>query len=306
MMNSQPDDTSSLIRLKSQLSDFRATASPLFPEWTLERLLQQMRSCRRIKGNPIREVYALDTSDGTFFLKLSASLRLKDRWRHRILPHRRWREWRNLHRLRKRQINAARPVLKGERKRGTDQAFFVLTQEVRGSDAGSAARSRAGSLGHFIAALHHQGVYHADLHPANLIVQSNERPCLIDAQAVWFFPWLPRLMRVYNLGRLFWQLVDRNRDPSWWQEFLDAYNRNFSRPVTLDEIRRLAETHRERSYRSRSKRCCKNSSEFVVVKDPELTGYRRREFVMKAAGLEQAIASGTAVKAGRIVRYWPM
>ena len=302
-MDSHRDDACALTRLKSQLSGFKATPSPLFPGWTLERLLQETRACRRIKGNPIRAVYALDTSGATFFLKLSASTRLKDRWRHLILPHRRWAEWRNLHRLRKKQIDAAGPVLRGEQKRGAGRAFFLLTQGVRGFDAGRVAISGAGALGCYIATLHCQGVYHADLHPENVIMQPNDRPCLIDAQEVWFFPWLPWLLRVHNLGRLFWHFSDRNQDPTWWQTFLEAYNPNFPRPITLANIRRRAEIHRQRYYRSRSKRCCKNSSEFVVLKGPELSGYKRKEFVVTAAELEQAIESGTPVKAGRVISY---
>jgi tRNA A-37 threonylcarbamoyl transferase component Bud32 len=302
-MDSHQEDACSPSRLKSQLSGFKATPSPFFPEWTLERLLQETHACRQIKGNAIRAVYALDTSDGTFFLKLSASTRLKDRWRHRLLPRRRWAEWRNLHRLGKKQIEAARPVLQGERKSGGDRAFLLLTEQVEGTGAAAVARSRAGTLGRYLATLHRQGVFHGDLHPQNIVIQPNDRPCLIDAQEVWFFPWLPRLLRVYNLGRLYWYLSKQNQDSTWWQTFLEGYNPNFSRAITVAELRRQAETYRERYYRSRSKRCCKNSSEFCVVKGPELSGFKRREFVFTAAQLEQAIENAVAVKPGRVIRY---
>ena len=65
---------------------------------------------------------------------------------------------------------------------------------------------------------------------------------------------------------------------NWMRAFLGTYNEAGKRPVTVSELVRASDRHEQRHYRSRAQRCCKNSTEFVVVKGNDFRGYKRRGF----------------------------
>ena len=138
--------------------------------------------------------------------------------RHLLLPRRRWAEWRNLHRLQNAQIAVARPVMKGENKGVHPKIFFLLTEKVDGVPLKFDSLNDARKIGQYIALLHSRGVYHADLHPGNIILKHNNQPCLIDVQEVFLLPWLPDWLRIYNLGKLFFYLSYHSDSGKWLEE----------------------------------------------------------------------------------------
>ena len=75
------------------------------------------------------------------------------------------------------------------------------------------------------------------------------------------------------------------------------------RPVSLSEAIEAARRHRRRHYRSRAKRCCKNSTEFEQVKLSRLQGYKRKGFDWKARDLETARDNGTPLKGHHVIGY---
>jgi len=151
--------------------------------------------------------------------------------------------------------------------------------------------------------LHSRGVYHADLHPENIIIQDNGQPCLIDVQEVFFLPWLPRWLRLYNLGKLYFHLCSEPHPQGWMTGFLDGYNESRDIPLTFYQLVRAADRHRQRRYRSRAKRCCKNSTEFVVIKGDKFQGYRRMDFHWGPQDLLQAIEKGRTLKEKRLLAF---
>jgi tRNA A-37 threonylcarbamoyl transferase component Bud32 len=289
--------------LRRELSGFRETTSRLFPDFTLDQILTEVIVCKMVKDSVKRQVFYLQAPCGDFFLKRTVLIRDKDRFRDLLFPGRRWAEWRNLHKLRSAGISAVRPVVKGEKPGVRPEVFFLVTEKVDGSPLRYESLAVAETLGRYIALLHLRGVYHADLHPENLIIQNNGQPCLIDVQEVFFLPWLPHRIRVYNLGKLYFRIRSQLQSDRWSAAFLRGYNNMGKNRITPFEIHRAADRHQQIHYRSRSKRCCKNSTEFAVVKDINFHGYKRRSFQWGRRELRQALKKGKIVKKNRVINF---
>ncbi|MGD8444332.1 MAG: lipopolysaccharide kinase InaA family protein [Desulfobacterales bacterium] len=285
------------------LADYRITASPLNPGFHFEDLMSEVNECRVVKSNIRRQVYYLQTTAGGYFLKHSSLVRTKDRLRHFFLPRRRWAEWRNLHRLRHAKVPAARPLSKGQLEISQPQSYFVLTEQVLGSHIPMNSLANARSLGQYAAFLHHRRIYHADLNRKNFVLSPEGEYYLLDAQEVYFLPWLPGRLRINNLGRLVFSLCSLNDPAPWVAEFLVGYNLSHSKKARISEVIAAARRHQDRRFRSRSKRCCKNSTEFVVVKTDDWKGYRRKIFQWNSQDLRQALEKGEPLKGDHVISY---
>ena len=297
------DGRCSTANLRRELEGFRVTTSRFFPNFSLDGLLAEATHCQMVKDRAIRQVFYLKTPSGEFFLKCSSLVRTKDRLRHLFLPRRRWAEWRNLHRLRAAGVAAADPVLRGERGGIQIDGFFLVTRKVNGIPLRCDSLAGAKRLGQYVAFLHSRGVYHADLHPENIIIKNNGQACLIDAQEVFFLPWLPRWLRLRNLGRLCFHLRSRLPHVNWVTAFLGTYNEDRKKPVTVSELVRATDRYEQRRYRSRAKRCCKNSTEFVVVKGNDFRGYKTRGFRWGSRELRLALEEGKTLKQGSVIAF---
>lgn len=293
-----------LIRtLHEELLGYQIKNSSLFPNITLETIFRNSFSCELIKNTEKRQVFYIQTSKGDYFLKLSHLIRTKDRLRHHILPWRRWAEWRNLHKLVRMGIKTAMPVIKGERREQRPKSFFIMTKKVDGISLSEQSIPDPENLGKFFASLHLRGIYHADSHPENIIIKPNGQLCLIDVQEVYILGRLPRGLRVSNLGKLFFAFIPNRQGQPWFKELLAAYNKSFKKKVNLSEVERSGQKHRKRYYRSRAKRCCKNSTEFAVVNLRGIKGYRRKEFQWGKKEIENALLVGKKLKEDRVIAY---
>jgi len=289
--------------LRSELASFRVTTSRFFPDFVLDHILTENTVCKVVKDSEKRQVFHLKAPCGEFFLKRITLIRRKDRLRHFLLPRRRWAEWRNLHKLRTGRIAAASPVLKGEKRGVHPEVFFLVTEKVDGRPLRYDSLAIAEKLGQYIALLHFRGVYHADLHPENIIIKNNGQPCLIDVQQVFFLNWLPRGIRIYNLGKLYFCIRSQLHSERWTEAFLRGYNKTEKKRVTALDLHRAADRHQQIRYRSRSKRCCENSTEFAVVKGVDFHGYKRRGFHWGSRKLQQALEKGKIVKKNRVINF---
>jgi tRNA A-37 threonylcarbamoyl transferase component Bud32 len=289
--------------LTRELAEFRVTDSPLNTGFHFEDMLSEVNQCRVVKENNRRQVYHLQTTHGGYFLKRSLLVRTKDRLRHFFLPRRRWAEWRNLHRLRLAQIPAARPLAKGQSKTNHPQAYFVLTEQVPGTHIPFNSITDARSLGQYAAFLHRRRVYHADLNRKNFILNPDGQFYLLDAQEVYFLPWMPRRLKINNLGRVIFNLCSLDNPEPWATKFLEGYHPGVSKKVNLTEVIEAARRHQHRQYRSRSKRCCKNSTQFEIIKNRHLHGYKRRDFNWGAPELQQALEKGLPLKETHVISY---
>lgn len=287
----------------TDIAAFQKKTSRFFPEFDLDRIQSEITDQRLIKQNSRRQVYHFQTVAGAYYLKLSQLIRTRDRLRHFFLPTRKWAEWRNLNRLANAKIPTARPVMKGEGKCLQGKSFFLITEEVDGLPLRCEIPEAAKILGGFVAHLHSRGVYHADLHPANILMRPDRTLCLIDAQEVFFLPWLPRRWRINNLAKLYFHLKPASGSMQRTGEFLNAYNQGQTLPVTLLELNQAIRDYQDKRFRSRTKRCCKPSTEFAVLKQSSLRGYRRRDFTWNEHDLRNALEKGIDLKAGRVRRF---
>lgn len=251
-----------------------------------------------------RKVYFINNASGKFYLKLSPVKKKKDRIRFFLLPWRVTAEWRNLSRLRKKGVPAPQRVFFGYKGRFPCSGFFLVTEEVRGSAADCRRRDHVIRISGFLAELHEKGIFHRDIHPENIMIESSGHPVLLDAQEVYFFPRLPRKLKAANLGRLWRHIRSLPGCGASLEDFLEAYNSGQKKPVSAQEVNRAAGRSRERCFRSRSKRCFKNSSEFQVVKNRSgIRGFRRRDFQWGRQELLKALEHGSYLKGDKLIAY---
>ncbi len=104
--------------------------------------------------------------------------------------------------------------------------------------------------------MHDAGMFHGDLHVGNLML-SGGRLWLLDLQRSRFLPRVPRFLRRWDLGFL-------------------AYSLGEPLPPQLAGARRARDRRAQRHWRSRTKRCCKESSGFTAWKLDGKRGFRAR------------------------------
>ena len=289
--------------LRRKIAGCNLTASPLAPDFSLDKLLSAVEVCRIIKEKDRRQIYCLETAENGYFIKISTLARPKDQWRHFLLPLRKWSEWDNLHRLFKAGIAAAKPLLKGEDKAGRPRLFFLITEQIPGLHFRVNSPGDLRRLGEYAAELHSKGVYHTDLHLNNIIMTPEGQIRLIDVQQLLFLPWLPRWLRVSNLGKIYFNSrlgSDLALSP---EDFIAGYNTGIRASIHPAELERAARRHEDKKYRSRSKRCCMNSSKFMVVNHGDWKGYKRRLFDWEPADLRQALKDGKPLKGSHVISY---
>ena len=158
-------------------------------------------------------------------------------------------------------------------------------------------------MGQYLAFLHSRGVYHGDLNRNNIILSPQDRLCLIDVQELVFLPWIPHRLRVHNLGRILFNFCSRSDPEQWVVELLKGYNTDAPKLHNASAVIKAAERHQQRRYRSRSKRCCKNSTEFVVVKSDDWKGYKRKTFEWRPMDLRLALEKGQPIKGSHVISY---
>jgi tRNA A-37 threonylcarbamoyl transferase component Bud32 len=137
------------------------------------------------------------------------------------------------------------------------------------ASARSAQRSDFDAILAATAKAHARGFLHGDLHLGNLLVDDG-RVVFLDLQKAHFLPWLPPVLRSWELGYV-------------------AYSLGEPLPAALAHVRfwrdRRAHTH----WRSRTRRCVKESGSFTAFAFEGQKGFRRRE--IDGAALAEALAT---------------
>ncbi len=302
---SQDEGKTLLLNLYKKFADFQIKRDPSYNHLSLGQLFSETWDSFPVAESIRRQVYCLKSSYGTFYLKYSPLNRKKDQRRFLFLPWRISAEWNNLQRLKKKNIPTATPVFFARKNLFPCQGFFVLTEDVNGGKIDCSSKPHLFKLAQFIAYLHKKGVLHTDLHPENILIQSSGDLALIDAQEVYFLPFVPRFLKKFNLGQL-WRYIAYfySQEENVLDEFLEVYNSEHKSHVSTKDVTKIAKRCHERYYISRCKRCLKNSTEFQVIKKEQgIKGFKRRDFAWKKDELHTALAKGKYIKDNKLLAY---
>jgi len=176
-----------------------------------------------------------------------------------------------------------------------------ISQWLREKSAGDPERLAVlRQVGYQIARLHFERCRHSDLHMGNILVQdggADDKPrvVLIDHHACRIGKMPSERQRRKNLAKLFHSLLPKITH-SESMELLRAYNEAGETPNwdvsglqrVLDDLVYRAYRLQEIRLRSRSKRCWKNSSQFVRTVSKGWHVYRRREISLDSLQVFQA------------------
>ncbi len=125
------------------------------------------------------------------------------------------------------------------------------------------------------------GLFHRDLHGGNFLWQ-DDNLFLIDLHRAKLVKSLPSRRRLWDLSHLFHSLRSM-----WGEEeqlqFLDRYfegsvDRSQKGGMLQQEIHPMMNRLQRRQWRSRAKRCLKESTEFTVQREKGIRYFRRRDF----------------------------
>ncbi len=125
------------------------------------------------------------------------------------------------------------------------------------------------------------GLFHRDLHGGNFLWQG-ESLILTDLHGAKIVQSVSSRRRLWNLSHLFHSLRSM-----WGEEeqlqFLERYfegalDRSREREILYRKIRPIMDDLQVKQWRSRTKRCWKESTEFTVEKEREIRYFRRRDF----------------------------
>jgi tRNA A-37 threonylcarbamoyl transferase component Bud32 len=127
------------------------------------------------------------------------------------------------------------------------------------------------------------GLFHQDLHAGNFLWKANSL-FLTDYHHAKMMRPLPLNKRLWNLSHLFHSLRSM-----WGQreqlQFLDHYfdempDESQRREILFQKIYPVMDRLQRRQWRSRTKRCLKESTEFTLQKEKGIRTFRRRDFPM--------------------------
>ena len=134
---------------------------------------------------------------------------------------------------------------------GTD---WIATRWI---DATPAGREDLGDILEVVETMHDSGMLHRDLHLGNLL-RTDAGIVLTDLQRATFLPWIPGILRRREIGWLSFSLGE-------------------PLPRELEGVRFWRDLRAQTHWRSRTKRCLKESGSFTRFSLGTTAGFRRRD-----------------------------
>ena len=202
------------------------------------------------------------------------------------LPSRGSKEWLIAYRLQKGNLNIPKPLGWMEKvRRGMVKESFYLSEAI-GSGLSLMDLTHSGREFSFeglvkaVRRVHDAGLFHMDFHGGNFL-WDGESFYLTDLHRARILKSLSPHQRLWSLSHLFHSLRS-----SWGEEtrkaFIERYFGEEPPPLRKKEaylrmIHRWMGRLQKRQWRSRTKRCLKESTEFAVWKGTEYTIYHRRD-----------------------------
>ena len=272
---------------------------------------------RVIKESRLRWAALLTLPDGQrVFLKRDRTKGWLESFKFLVLPSKGRKEWLIAYRLRKKNLNVPRPLGWMEKThRGFVKESYYFSEAIGSGTsfiddpAKAAEGSSIEELAKIVREIHDSGLFHRDLHAGNFL-QDGPSLFLTDLHRAEILRSLSPDQRLWNLSQLFHSLR------SVWGEgerlrFMEKYLKGSplsleKKEVLFQRIKSFMVRLQERQWKSRSKRCLKESTEFSIEKERGVHVYHRRDFPLDRLGkvLEEHL-QGVKEKPSMLAKYSP-
>lgn len=264
-----------------------------------------------VKDNPYRTIYRVHVAGNDWHVKHCKVRGLRAWLREWLRPAKAKLEFHRLSEACRRGVSTVEPVAFGQVPTRLPADSYLVTRTVDDTaplnsflEANVAAieasrRARlAQALGAFVAAIHHAGLSHADLHPGNILIRFVDGApdfFLIDLHDATFGNPLTQWASLRNLvlfNRWFALRSYRTDRLRFWRAYVVERFR-LARRLALDwnDCRTLEKQTRRsnlRFWRSRIARCLGASRHFVRVQGAAAAGWTRRDLTIQ--GLDELLA----------------
>jgi tRNA A-37 threonylcarbamoyl transferase component Bud32 len=225
------------------------------------------------------------------FLKRDRTKGWFESLKYLILPSKARKEWFIAHQLQKRNLAIPRPLGWMEKvHRRTVQESYYLSEAIGSGVSFIEDCSKSGDpflvgeLANAVKKIHKAGLFHGDLHAGNFLWDGKSF-FLVDLHSAKITSGLSLSQKLWNLAHLFHSLR------SEWGEkehskFIEVYVEGESfdsrkKERILQKVHSWMDRLQKKQWRSRTKRCLKESSEFSVQKGRGVFCYRRRDFPLE-------------------------
>ena len=205
-----------------------------------------------------------------------------------LLPSKARKEWFIAYQLRKRNLPIPKPLGWMER---MDRGFVKESYYLSGAIGSGVSLIEdfdrlkdllvIGELAQTVKKVHDSGLYHQDLHAGNFL-WDGESIFLTDLHRTKILKSLSVNQRLWNLSQLFhslrfeWSEVDQTR---FFEKYIEGGPLDFQkRGEYLQKIYFWMERLQRKQWKSRTKRCLRESTEFFVKKELGVTTYHRKDF----------------------------
>jgi serine/threonine protein kinase len=255
-----------------------------------------------LKTSRLRWAAIFDLMEGKrAFLKMDRTKGWTEALKYLLLPSKARKEWFIAYRLQKKNLNVPSPMGWLEKGRwGWVKESYYLSEAV-GSGGSlidlfvSPKEPLTEPLAKTIKAFHDAGLFHRDLHAGNLL-WNGESFFLTDLHRADLFRSLSLKQRLQNLSHLFHSLRSHMGKDDFLRFMTDYFGEESPDPkeseARLQKVLSSMEQLQRRWWRSRTKRCLRESTEFSREKEERITVYRRKDFsldrVKEAIGKHQA------------------
>lgn len=237
-----------------------------------------------IKASRIRSAAIITLSNGQrVFLKRDRTKDWIESIKYLLLPSKGRKEWFIAYQMHKRNLPIPKPLgwLERAHRRLVKESYYLSEAMGSGNALNETPSPPVLQLAKTVKKIHLAGLFHKDLHAGNFL-WDGQTLFLIDLHSAKILRTLSLNQRLWNLSLLFHSLrsVWGEREQSL---FMDAYFEGELRYLRkkkelLQRIHVQMRRLQKRQWRSRTKRCLKESTEFLIQRVKWFRYYHRRDF----------------------------